>query len=318
MKKSIVITSIFPPTTAVIEFSKKKDWNLIVVGDKKTPPGWKSEGVTYISPEDQNKDYGDISNAIPWNNYARKIIGYTCAIRNGADYIADSDDDNFPYKNWGIINQYRIADSSETLKIVNIYKLFSKQNIWPRGYPLELVKSEFDRKLKKVGIWQGLVDGDTDVDAIYRLTSNMPVKFDAGDPVVLSKGSFCPINSQNTIFHKDLFPLMYLPSTVTMRFTDILRGYIAQIVAWQYNFQVCFLPPSAFQKRNEHDYLKDFEQELPFLTNASTIINIIDKSTKSGVKIQENIRLVYAALAKEKIVDEIELKYLDLWLNEFK
>ena len=33
--KFIVTTTIQPPTEATIRFSKKKDWNLIVVGDKK-------------------------------------------------------------------------------------------------------------------------------------------------------------------------------------------------------------------------------------------------------------------------------------------
>ena len=318
MNKAIVITSIFPPTPAISEFSKKAGWNLIVVGDKKTPAGWKHEGVTYLSPEDQDKEFEEISKSIPWNNYARKIIGYKYAIRAGSEYIADSDDDNVPFENWGVINQCRSTVPSEHLKIVNVYKHFSKQNIWPRGYPLELVTSELDCDFEKIGIWQGLVDGDTDVDAIYRLTSNKTVKFDSEGPVVLSQGSFCPINSQNTIFHKDLFPLMYLPSTVTMRFTDILRGYVAQIIAWQYKYKVCFLPPSAFQKRNDHNYLKDFEQELPFLTKATSIINLIEKSTKNDVTLIENLRLVYRSLVKEKIVEEKELKYLDIWLNDFK
>ena len=36
MKKTIVITSIFNPTEAVFGFSKMDDYQLIVVGDKKT------------------------------------------------------------------------------------------------------------------------------------------------------------------------------------------------------------------------------------------------------------------------------------------
>ena len=35
--KFIVTTTIQHPTEATIRFYKKKDWNLIVVGDKKTP-----------------------------------------------------------------------------------------------------------------------------------------------------------------------------------------------------------------------------------------------------------------------------------------
>ena len=37
MKKIIVTTTINPPTEALIKYSKKEDWDLIVIGDLKTP-----------------------------------------------------------------------------------------------------------------------------------------------------------------------------------------------------------------------------------------------------------------------------------------
>ena len=48
-KKYIIITSIFPPTQAVKEFSKFSDWNVIVVGDKKTEQDWSLPNVHFIS-----------------------------------------------------------------------------------------------------------------------------------------------------------------------------------------------------------------------------------------------------------------------------
>ena len=78
-----------------------------------------------------------------------------------------------------------------------------------------------------VGVWQGLADEDPDVDAIYRLTSDTPCYFNERNPVVLAKGTVCPFNTQNTIIIKPLFNLLYLPTTATFRFTDILRGLVA-------------------------------------------------------------------------------------------
>ena len=72
MKKSIVITSIFSPTKAVKEFSKKKDWQLVVVGDKKTPSDWSHDTVTYLSLEEQQLHFGEFAQKLPLNMYSRK------------------------------------------------------------------------------------------------------------------------------------------------------------------------------------------------------------------------------------------------------
>src|SRR5665213_2756241 len=100
-KKFIIITSIFPPTEAVQKFAKLADWQLIVVGDKKTPSEWEQAGVTFISAEDQENLQYQIIKKLPWNHYGRKMIGYLHAAEQQASLIADTDDDNIPYEQWG-------------------------------------------------------------------------------------------------------------------------------------------------------------------------------------------------------------------------
>jgi len=80
-----------------------------------------------------------------------------------------------PLQNWGQlpkINPPIIISPSYP----NIYQEFTKQKIWPRGFPVDLVAVNQKHKKTdgnlKVAIWQGLVNGDADVDAIYRLTIN--------------------------------------------------------------------------------------------------------------------------------------------------
>ena len=160
--------------------------------------------------------------------------------------------------------------SKNDLGWVNIYHHFSDQPIWPRGLPLRNINDSRDKlqwqkeKInQRIGIWQGLADEDPDVDAIYRLTSNTPCIFQKKEPVVLEKGTVCPFNSQNTAIQKELFPLLFLPSFVTFRFTDILRGIIAQPILWQHDYRLGFTEATVVQKRNEHDYFKDFESEVP-------------------------------------------------------
>lgn len=104
MKKFIIITSINKLTKAIEEFARLSDWQLIVVGDKKTPSDWSFNNVIYLSPEAQTVFCSEFSQLLPWNHYSRKMIGYLYAIKEGADIIADSDDDNIPLKNWGIIS----------------------------------------------------------------------------------------------------------------------------------------------------------------------------------------------------------------------
>ena len=55
MKKIIVTTTINPPTEAIRRFQEMKDWDLVVIGDKKTPADYKLERGTYVTPEMQEK-----------------------------------------------------------------------------------------------------------------------------------------------------------------------------------------------------------------------------------------------------------------------
>ena len=80
MKKHIVITSIFTPTEAVIKFSKMHDYQLIVVGDMKTPEDWCCENVDYISIMQQEKLEFRLTKVLPYNLYCRKMLGYLKAI----------------------------------------------------------------------------------------------------------------------------------------------------------------------------------------------------------------------------------------------
>ena len=111
--------------------------------------------------------------------------------------------------------------------------------------PLNKIENSPTFKNKKVRknfyLKQGVCEGNPDVDAIYRIINkNIDIKFK--NEYVFSLGkAFSPINSQNTIWSKILFPLMYLPVTCTMRATDIWRGLIALNIISNDNLSVLFL-----------------------------------------------------------------------------
>jgi hypothetical protein len=323
MKKFIVITSIFSPTEAVERFADKADYQLIVVGDRKSPEDWYCANVDYVSVKEQESFDLNLIKVLPYNHYCRKMIGYIKAIKEGADFIVDTDDDNIPNEEWSFPEFERKYDCvAENKGFVNIYQLYTSRKIWARGLPLNLINKQFDlenclaKKECRVGIWQGLADEDPDVDAIYRLTDDTPCYFKEREPVVLGKGTLSPFNTQNTMVRKELFPLMYLPTYVTFRFTDILRGLIAQPILWLYDYQLGFTNATVVQKRNPHDYMKDFISEIPMYQHTERVIELVSNAISNSESIETNLYRAYHALHQENIVCERELVTLEAWLKD--
>jgi glycosyltransferase involved in cell wall biosynthesis len=324
LKKFIVITSIFRPTEAVKAFAAMKDYHLVVVGDKKTPADWHHENCTFLSVAEQLSLCPNFAPVIPFNHYGRKMIGYVYAIKQGADIIIDTDDDNIPYNNWNFPPfEGNFLTSKNDLGWVNPYHHYSDQLIWPRGLPLRHIQDSRDKlqwqnekPKRRIGIWQGLADEDPDVDAIYRLTGNTACTFQKKEPIVLEKGTVSPFNSQNTAVMKELFPLLFLPSFVTFRFTDILRGIIAQPLLWQHGYRLGFTEATVIQKRNEHDYFKDFESEVPMYLHAEKSLETVSRAT-TNASITGNLHNAYEALLKINVVEAREMTVLQEWLKLF-
>lgn len=322
VKRFIVITSIFRPTEAIEAFARLPGHHLVVVGDKKTPPGWQFDNCTYLGVEDQMALSPSFANAIPFNHYGRKMLGYVYALQQGADIIIDTDDDNIPYSHWSFPSfEGEFLSSAPALGWINIYHHFSDQPVWPRGLPLRHINDsrhklqwQEGKKKQQVGIWQGLADEDPDVDAIYRLTSDKPCLFRKQEPVVLEKGTVSPFNSQNTAIRKELFPLLFLPSFVTFRFTDILRGIIAQPVCWQHGYRLGFTEATVIQKRNEHDYFRDFESEVPMYLHTEKSLEAVAGAMQAG-SVKDNLYHAYEALLKINVVEQREMTVLDEWLK---
>jgi hypothetical protein len=324
MKKYVVITSINPPNDVIEQYAARTDIRLVVAGDRKSPSDWQFDGVDYLSAETQIQMGGALAQCLPWNHYCRKLMGYLHAIRQGAEIIIDTDDDNYPLQNWEFPDFKGKYDSPESPdKFFNIYRAFTDVKVWPRGYPLDDVTASYDRDricgMKQqdatVGIWQGLADEDPDVDAIYRLTDYTYCEFEKRPPVVLPRGVYCPFNSQNTAFRKELFALLYLPSTVTFRFTDILRGYVAQPALWRFGYQLGFIEATVRQARNPHDLMADFESELPCYLSVSPAIACCEKAAVEAETISEYMRKAYGYMFSADIVREQELVILDSWLE---
>ena len=325
MSKFVVITTINSPTEAVIKHVKDLNSTLIIVADRKTPKILlEGKNLTVLDMEWQKRTEFSFAKMCPLNHYSRKNIGYLYAAQNGASAILDTDDDNIPYD--GMMAQFEVegkeCDIVSAPKFANIYRMFTEEFIWPRGFPLSMIKDSPPIETRaglarNISLVQGLADGDTDVDAIYRLTMGGSVKFRNRKPVVLASGIYSSVNSQSTMWYGEAFPYLYLPVTVSFRVTDILRGYIAQRGLAAMGKSVGFTGSVVFQKRNPHNLMKDFADEIELYLHTERLISILDNSTLSG-NAASDIRILYESLAENNLVKKEELGVLDAWLSDLE
>ena len=75
MEKIIVCTTINSPTEAIEKYDSMTGWNLIVVGDQKTPKNYNLKNGLYLSPADQVKMSAKLSELIGWNCIPRRNFG---------------------------------------------------------------------------------------------------------------------------------------------------------------------------------------------------------------------------------------------------
>jgi hypothetical protein len=322
---TIVITTINRPTAAVRKIASHcPDWHFIVVGDTKTPEDWAWPEVTYLSLDEQLSQFGSFAEKCPTRHYARKNIGYLKAIREKTPVLAETDDDNIPYDSylWDI---HRELQARPILRKgwENVYTHFTGARIWPRGFPLELINQSLQEtaQLGEIAtfdcpIQQFLADGDPDVDAIYRLTMSVSTKFEV-NRVVLQPGTYCPFNSQNTVFWPDAYPLLYLPAYVSFRMTHIWRSFVAQRCLHAMGKPLAFLEATVIQERNEHSLIRDLQDEMPGYVNNHRIMEILDAlvlSRDPGM-CADNLGACYEALISAKIIRAEELDLVRLWTD---
>lgn len=327
---ALVVTSISGPNpvlTKIAQESIRHKVNFIVIGDVASPSDFRLEGCNFLSLAAQKETTFELAKICPEKHYCRKNIGYLVAIQSQAPVIIETDDDNIPREAFWAnrIRQQSVPVALDT-GWLNVYAYFSRENIWPRGLPLDKIHADrpalTDLGIKTVScpIQQGLADGDPDVDAIYRLVLPLPIDFEPDVRVALSRNAWCPFNSQNTTWWPECYPLLYLPAYCSFRMTDIWRSFVAQAIAWVNDWSVLFHEATVFQERNEHNLMKDFSQEVPGYLGNAEIANLLqDLPLQPGVKnIADNMNLAYTALVKADFLKAKELKLLEAWLKDLE
>jgi hypothetical protein len=322
-KKFIIITSINYPTKALRAFSQFTDWNIVVVADRKTPKDWQLDNVKVLTVEEQEALPLETVKFLPWNHYARKNLGYLYAIMQGAELLYETDDDNIPYESWQtdfpFTSEVEAEVCTKPAKFINAYNHFCDEHVWPRGFPLTAVLNQaketqlLERQAAHTiaPVQQGLADLEPDVDAIFRLTVGKQITFTQAKPLYIVPGSYCPFNSQNTLWYPEAFPYLLLPVTVPSRVTDIWRGYVAQRFLHRQNQGVLFCSASVYQERNYHNLHHDFVEELQLYTRTEELITVLDAYDAGYEGIMEHLLL-------HKFVQQMDVDLSTAWLLDLK
>lgn len=329
VKKTLIITSIaddkHPILTQFAKECKERNVDYIVIGDTKSPSEFKMDGCDYWSVDRQLTLPFELAKITPTRHYSRKNLGYLLAIKNGAEELVETDDDNIPRAEFWTEKSREVKSYAfENAGWVNVYHYFTKNMIWPRGFPLEeLQNKQIDLStLKNIPvncpIQQGLADENPDVDAVYRLTYPLPMNFEIKERLALGKNAWSPFNSQNTHWFKEAFALMYLPSYCSFRMTDIWRSYVAQRISWECGWSILYHEPTVWQERNAHNLMKDFEDEIPGYSNNLNICKELQAlNLKPGKdNISENLVTCYQKLIDINVIGKDEMTLLKAWISD--
>ncbi|KAL4587497.1 hypothetical protein LXL04_000368 [Taraxacum kok-saghyz] len=335
----IVVSVSDYPSDTLKKLLKIKGWQILAVGNSKTPPDWNLKGTIFLSLEEQAKSGFRVVDYLPYDSYVRKTVGYLFAIQHGAKKIFDFDDrgeliDDNISKHFDIelgqnaknqiILQYNRDNPNRT--VLNPYIHFGQRSVWPRGLPLENVgQIEHEEHYNEVlsgnqFIQQGLSNGLPDIDSVFYFTRKQnqepfDIKFDEHAPkVAFPQGIMAPVNSFNTIFHYSAFWGLMLPVSVSSMASDVLRGYWAQRILWEIGGYVVVYPPTVHRYDKTESY--PFAEEKDLHVNVGDLIRFLVswRSNKTGV-FEKILELSYV-MGKERFWSEKDVKFTVAWIQD--
>lgn len=293
---TIVTTTIRDPVLLrsyaadAVRFQRQLD-RFIVVGDKKTPATVQSFcrnleqefGIetVYLCEQEQIRylnDFPRLGDFIPWNCIQRRNVGMLMAYQGPSDVIVTIDDDNFlcqpDYLGFHahVGHQEDVEAVSASSGWWNVCDMLEEARGIPfyhRGFPLSrrwqpedefrVVTKLRGRTVVNAGLWLD----DPDLDAVTRLCLPICATRPSGsfrERVACNLGTWSPFNSQNTAILRDAIAAYFLFPYVG-RYDDIWASYVIRHIADHLGDLVTYGSPLVRQKRNPHNYFKDFDAE---------------------------------------------------------
>jgi len=255
--KWIVMTALKPPSPFIINLTKEiGEWKIVVVGINETNDiKWNifnsSNRLVYLSTDIQKHLNYLILRYLKPNTYYRKCLGYLYSIQHGAKEIFEMEEDLVFYDksflNNYFDNIYVSYVQREDSLMTNPYPHFGYSDIWPRGFKIDDIGKQSRNQFHFVNsrniylkplIFQGLINNFPDIDSIFYLTriknkSSFNFQSSNSYPLLYFPNNYIPVNSKNTRFLYNIFPLLIFPISLDENTADIWRGYIMQYFVWK-------------------------------------------------------------------------------------
>ncbi|CAL0317072.1 unnamed protein product [Lupinus luteus] len=336
----IVVSVSSYPSDSLRNAVRVKGWQVLAIGNSRTPLDWELKGAIFLSLDEQAKLGFRVVDYLPYDSYVRKSVGYLFAIQHGAKKIFDFDDrgdvidgdlgKHFDVELIGegsrqeVVLQYSHDNLNRT--VVNPYVHFGQRSVWPRGLPLENVgeigHEEFYTEVfgGKQFIQQGISNGLPDVDSVFYFTRKsgleaFDIRFDEHAPkVALPQGMMVPLNSFNTMYHSPAFWALMLPVSVSTMASDVLRGYWGQRLLWEVGGSVVVYPPTVHRYDRVEAY--PFSEEKDLHVNVGRLIKYLVSWRSNKHNLFEKILELSYAMAEEGFWTKKDVELTAAWLQD--
>ena len=332
------MTTINSPNDRLLEWLVQHDWTVVVALDRRSDAtAWSSvasDGLIVLTLEEQADRFGLFAQFVPFDTYARKNFGFLEAFRRGFQLVWELDDDNFPHTDprtlldheWTALSPrsgHPLAfgpESTEQFIPLNLYPELYGEFCWPRGFPLRCLEDASLGSNSQVveiissdcpDIIQLGIDGEPDFDAIFRM--GRASKVFKSNPIWLRLNHpfVAPCNTQNTLWRcfGDAARLgsIYHPFTVSDRFSDIMKGYVAQVF-----HSLGVGPSTVFQARNQHSNHADFLAEQQLYRDAYPLIAALSAFLEDE---PVSVISVYSRLLEQGLIGSADISALEAFLQ---
>lgn len=325
MRLALVTTTIHVPQALALYRKLDADVAFFVAGDLKTPneTGAFCEALPacfYFGPLEQQRANWKCSELVGWNTIRRRAIAVLEALKWRADVIVSWDDDNLPmsdlhfnsfmrlfiraYENIGQVSVQACFNGLEAFRINGWFDpgALLVPPIKHRGFPIA-TPSELAFQTTtgvRIGLAEGLILGDTDMDAVTRIvsfpTAHSIVEMARAGIVTNPRHTWTVCNTQNTAYLAELAPAMFCMPDCG-RFDDIYASLITQRVMAERGLHVHFGPPFVWQQRNKHNLLTDLREEIDGMENIRGFANYLRRASIAGESVIDDCRALVGGCA---------------------
>jgi len=359
----VVTSSSTAGVTNIKALCRLDGWQTVVVAHAQSvwnPDDDASECI-YLSMEEQQWLGYTVSELLPVGSLTRKNIGYLYAIQHGAEVILDTDDDMALPGDGDHVHLFNLSNSlnysgdddtmvswhrnaTDAIPVANPYVHFGSVAL-PRGgstassHPIYARSPPLAGQRRNRYIVQGLIDGPPDVVVQHhqqqqrrrqqqRFCSNVPA-------LRLEPGLFGPVNSRNTLFHRDALWAMVLPVTVPPRMADIWRGYWAQRLLWDIDGRVVYfgavahLESSATSSSSSSSSSSDSHSDSSAADSLDTyetaedhletdrLLRLLDSwAPQSPPTLPERMAELAQLLALNDFIQDHDVQLVRMWIND--